>query len=104
MGHFRSASSYDFKFLFPGEIEKAHTIKNGEWYLEIKAKDTGVCFVAQNNLYSEWLWDVTSRGFFFNLFFGCYVSRLTRAKKKYQKWINKKNTEYFYAQQIITII
>jgi len=93
--------------MFPPTLDTARrmrTVIDGQWGMEIRPRDTGVEFVARNNLYSEWLWEVREHGFFFNLAFGCYITRLERAKKKYQRLVDKKNATFFHAEQVLTII
>ena len=101
MGYFRSSSRM---IPTPEHIRKKRTVKSGEWYLEIYPCDSCINFLARNNLYSEWLWTVGKHGYFFNLVFGDFVNRLSRAKKKYQKWIDKKNSDFIHAEQVSTII
>ena len=81
---------------------KSRTVTNGEWYMDIKGDDSGVNFVACNNEYREWLWTVSDHPFF--IIFGNFQSRLERAKKKYQTWIDKKNSKYVFYNEISTLV
>jgi len=88
----------------PEHIRKCHTVKDGEWALDLRPTDSGVNFIASNNQYSEWLWEVERRGFVFNFVFGDFVSRLEKAKHKYQGWVDKKNAIYIHSKQVIELI
>ena len=105
MGEFRSSSGYDIPmFLHPDYLRKVRTIVNGEWYLKVTERDQEIVFLACNNEYTEWLWEVKERGFLFNMIFGNFITRLIRAKTKYQGWVDKKNSDYFHVKEVCQII
>lgn len=100
MGYFKTSN-------FPPHSEtiaKARTIKDGEWYLDLEPSDSGIMFLAKNNKYSEYLCTVSRHGRVFNFIFGGFIDRLNRAETKYHKWIDKKNSTYFHAKQVLTIL
>ena len=88
----------------PDGLKRRRTIKDGEWHLETSPSDSGITFLAVNNEYKEWLWDVSKHSWLFNLLFGDFQTRLKRAKTKYQIWIDNKNSDYIFYDQISDII
>jgi len=100
MGHFRASNMP--LILTTESIRRAKTIVDSQWYLDVKGSDSGINFVACNNEYREWLWTVSDHPFF--IIFGSFQTRLERAKKKYQKWIDRKNSKYIFYNEISNIV